>query len=267
MVVSNLKLTGNSKAAADFAYRLLRKHPNSDVAQDVFVQVFLPLGGAEPEFYKPNQVEQDAAVRLELPDQDQPRWFILEGSGDASRLADELAPSDALYQALLGKREGDSFDLPHDPSEGQAKVLEIQHKHTYRFRQTMQDASHSRSRTPAFRQIRVPSPEENPERAAQVLLATLEQFSAQARRADEEFARAWATLPRPVGHLAEARGQSILRTMEYLASQDAVRLLCSTGLMRCRPYRAQPCSQIRQPLRLCGSWIGPRFFGCSPGWW
>ena len=258
MVVSNLKLTGNSKAAADFAYRLLRKHPNSDVAQDVFVQVFLPLGGAEPEFYKPNQVEQDAAVRLELPDQDQPRWFILEGSGDASRLADELAPSDALYQALLGKREGDSFDLPHDPSEGQAKVLEIQHKHTYRFRQTMQDASHSRSRTPAFRQIRVPSPEENPERAAQVLLATLEQFSAQARRADEEFARAWATLPRPVGHLAEARGQSILRTMEYLASQDAVRLLCSTGLAQDRTdalSALQGPAVLADPTALATLWL------------
>lgn len=127
-VVEVLRHGPHPADALDYAYR----------AYDALIMASNIVEGTAIAAPTPMCVAADTAVHVREDDTGTERWWILESETGARREYEEIAPRDAMWQALLGKRVGEQVPLPGTPFHPRTgTIAEILPKVFYRWRWCM----------------------------------------------------------------------------------------------------------------------------------
>ena len=138
--VSVLKAIGQGQHAIQYAYDVLRRNPRDPDAHRALMLSFLDVPENEPQLQSPDHVESGVAVCYAERGDSSPHWIIVEDSPDGrSQFPEpELSTDDSLYNAMKGKKVGDSFVLAKGIKDRIAEIREIHNKYVYRYQDCLE---------------------------------------------------------------------------------------------------------------------------------
>lgn len=121
-----LQMAGKPDAALQYAWTVLRRNPDSQVARDAFLHAIYG-GVTEPAIPRGELAEVDSAVTL-VDDLGTKRTVVLEEAPMLRYPFEDVGVSSTLGASLLGRRVADSVQLGGLVAR-QAKVLHVEHKY------------------------------------------------------------------------------------------------------------------------------------------
>lgn len=106
LVAWTLRRGGKTADAASYAYRLVRRYPDSRDAQlAMLISLGFP-GHSEAGLEVPESVQPGVAFFYESERADESRWYVIETEGEAKLSLGEIAPEHPLAVAAIGKSVG-----------------------------------------------------------------------------------------------------------------------------------------------------------------
>ncbi len=229
MVVGVLRAAGEHELAIRYAYDAYRANRSDADGWRAIIDAFMPMFGpanhVEPSA-EPSAVAVGAAVLVR--EGKNRRWIIVEESEPEAE-HDELPPDSPLVGAMLGKKVGDSFELPRGSAPPRVYCIEeIRSKYAKAYQRCLDQWEEQFPNVPGPVMLEVPENlEEDIEEFTKQLLPMLEE---RARRV-EELERLYQNNPVTFQMLARGLGGSVFSAMGYLIAATEIDVRCT---------RAQP---------------------------
>jgi tetratricopeptide (TPR) repeat protein len=232
VTVGVLRAAGAHEVAIRYAYDAYRANRSSVEGWRAIIEAFMPMFGPT-NHVEPDVVSVDAAVLVgEGKDH---RWIIIEAT-DPETEHGELSPDNPLVVAMLGKKVGESVELPRSPLPPRIyRVEEIRSKYVRAYHRCLEQWEESFPEVPGPLMIEVPENlAENVEEFTNQLIPMLQQ---RARRV-EELDQLYQDKPVTFHMLASGLGRSVFGVMGHLIAETDIALRCT---------RANP-AEMRQLL-------------------
>jgi tetratricopeptide (TPR) repeat protein len=157
--VQALQWQDQATFAVDYAYLVLRAHPEELEAQKAFLASLNP--GVRPDI--PATIEEvsvGSAVQYSEVGSTEGEWVVIEDTENPSSAFEEIPSSSDLAKQLLGKRVGDTFILAKSPVKDRtATINQILSKYTRRFQAVGNQMEIKFGDQSVVRTMRIPTPE------------------------------------------------------------------------------------------------------------
>ena len=212
----------NVNAAVRYAYELYRRFPDDfDAHMAVFESFGVPLR-AGPAIKKPTVVRPGCAVCFQREGTRTREWWIIEDGPNPSLSRSERPSSDPAVQQMLGKGKGEKFNFRVDPFPIEAKIIEIEDKTVYRWRECFSGMeSRFAHETPIWAI--------NVKRGKKYDFTRFLKELDRKAKADEERDEWYQQNPVPLSFYAKQAGTSILEAMIHVAGSENLPIRCCMG--------------------------------------
>lgn len=154
LVVEILRRRGKSEAALNYAYQMLRRHPNQEHAHVALISlIFLERKGSS---FQPTVVDTRTAVCIKHSEDDRTEWYIVEDESDlpADPYRNEISAKSDLATTLKGCKIGDIVELG-GRSDRTVQVVAIDDKRMRRAYECLQNFEHRFPTSGFIRRINV----------------------------------------------------------------------------------------------------------------
>ena len=225
-VVEVLRYGPEPTLGVKYAYELFRRHPHEfDAHMAVIQSLGMGYYGPQPVLTEPAQVVPGVAVRYREEFSDRDEYIILEDSPGPPRTPEERPPSHRVFQALLGKRVGESFALQRHPlQEIEASIRLIQSKYLYRFQDCWSRlAERFPDRSPIFPVHIRQNAQGGPD------LTPIYESADKRHKTVQAAVQCYQTSLVPLHIMGRTLGVSVFDTLRGLAAQEDVRVKCCRG--------------------------------------
>ncbi len=140
LVLANLYFArGKFHEAIDLLYEVKRTYPEEQEAHLAYIQPFISISEEENKWLHPEMIEVNSAVKIQRPGGVEDRWIIIEDREDINQLNREFSINHPISKELIGKKPGDTIDLPQGSITIKAKILEVTSKYLLVYNEILGD--------------------------------------------------------------------------------------------------------------------------------
>ncbi|HWG21327.1 MAG TPA: hypothetical protein VG225_12425 [Terracidiphilus sp.] len=209
--------------AVDYAYRVLRAHPEEIEAHKAYLASLSP--GVRPDI--PATMEEvvvGSAVQYTEEGTIESEWVVIEDTKKPSATFEEISASDDLARKLLGKRVGEKFVLAKNPVKDRvATVNQILSKFTRRFQAVGEKMEIKFGDQTVIRTMRFPN-------AETLVAADLQPILDSVKRHSEAVAKLreiYKTMPVTIHMYSDQLGHSAYDGLFDLAASETYFVRCA----------------------------------------
>ncbi|HUT35158.1 MAG TPA: hypothetical protein VNE39_16835 [Planctomycetota bacterium] len=218
-VVVHVLLHGHAPIdAVKFAYELYRRNPEDFDACSAVIDSMGLFYHIDPGIETSNQATVGSAVRYRDDATGQEDWCIIEDLPEPKATLREFSPEHALSVALLGKRVGDTFEMPGPQRSG--VILAVSSKYLYRWHECAEEMS---TKHPAHAWVWTYSAAHDPE------LSHLTKIVKSRHETVEVALAAYREQPVPIWLLSRRLGKTTFEIVQAVAQQADLPLRCCSG--------------------------------------
>lgn len=237
-----------------YAYKLLRRHFDSELAHKAMVVSFL-LGYREhPTPQDPDVAGAGTAVRYKEDDSDAFHWHIIEDSVDPNQALYEYPANHGISKALIGKNKGEQFYLRKDNIQKRtATIVDVWSKYKLRFNLCMQEWENRFPETCFLYKFSVKK-DAHDKANFDAILKTVDQRSAEIHEREDIY----RYNPLSVTNFAVMMHSSVLDALQHLGSKSDLPIRCCRGTDE--EYASADAALAKEvPLLLDGSALASLF--------
>lgn len=228
LVAQVLAEVGETNSALVYAYDVLRRHPRDADAQIAFSGLMLRYSKTIHDNLGPSEeVSIGSAVAYQSKADATPHWIVIEEHAGQNGFDDELPPTNALVQDILGKRLDEEFILQgHDVDGIKARIVGLISKYEYRNARILAEwpiRFPDRHWVRHFHVEGAGEPDQVPD------LTGIIRQTHEHKRKVEGLLDFFRKNPLPVNALAESLGRPYADTFWHVACEDGTEVRCSSG--------------------------------------
>lgn len=217
--------------AVVYAYRLLRRFPDSEEANQAMIgSLFVPVG-SEPALERPTVAGPGTAVAIKEEGVAEPRWVFIEDDKDPPPTLSrgEYAPDHALAKALAGKAVGDEVEIASGPlGRKHGRIVNVDSKLVVRAQLCMARWQENFPDHSFVSEVHLPllgEPGVDPQAALAPMIEPMQRLDEARRECEKQYRDS----PIPLPCVARALGKSVVETTMHMASEPDLPIRCGPG--------------------------------------
>ncbi len=222
---------GDAVAARRYAYRAVRARRGwKDAWMALIGSTFAPWIEKHEPYTPPTVVAVDTAVHLEVSEEPGPIVVVIESGDDPDPNWDEFAPGSTMVRAVMGKRVGESVELPGGLGASRSgKIIGIDKKEVFRAWQCLNDWVKRFPDSPFVQPVRVPEPRDESKEA---LLESLEGITSTLRAVEVRRLEARQQYQEgriPLVTAARMASDPVIVTLDTVRGEPSDQIRCCSG--------------------------------------
>ncbi len=225
LVVNVLRYGGNHQEALDYAYDLLRLNWDDSLSHITMMAILSPIG-PRIAVDQPDSVALGTAVRYKEDDTDDVHWHVVEDSvvSVPVQSRNEYSLDHPITQAMLGKKEGDSFFIRKDSLQDRTATIQaIYSKYAYRHSECFENFESRFPHNNAVRKFIAI------DKTGKFDISPIQKLAEKDAEYVRQLEEVYSTQLFPIYLIALKKKRSIVETMYYVAASPSLKFKCCIG--------------------------------------